>query len=253
MSDLKLLGTFDCESGRMRVTDPCYDKEGDSGKVKVVKPGRWVAYSQLCISNSIFTQQKHLFPRALVVMHSEVAEDRSFDVSASADWEEAGGIGVDSGQTGFFDNKKYPEEPCNKENGSWENFYEKCMKATLPDERESVPQFGVLVVNPNQNRAGLVDDFGVASATAYGDGYYQLYVLKKDKRVVAMKVVYMEDEYDLTEADGMATYKKTVRVFEDEFEALKRIWGEAQPCDEHLAKKTTEVEAWNKENGAIDL
>jgi hypothetical protein len=83
-------------------------------------------------------------------------------------------VGVDSGQAGFFDNDRYPDDP---RDGEYERqFYEVVCDLTLSDVQ------------------GGVIEFGAASSSGFGDGGYTCYVEKdKQGRVIAARIDYIPD------------------------------------------------------------
>lgn len=83
-------------------------------------------------------------------------------------------IGVDSGQCGIFNAKYYEEHQPDNDYDDLNSWYRKVCELT--------------------RNAGITDGLGVACASGYGDGCYNLYVAKVHEQIVAMKVVFISDE-----------------------------------------------------------
>ena len=84
------------------------------------------------------------------------------------------GIGVDSGQCGIFDADYYEKNQPDNDYNNPNSWYRKICDLT--------------------NDTGTIDDLGVACASGYGDGTYPLYTLQEEDKVVAMKVVFIEND-----------------------------------------------------------
>jgi hypothetical protein len=130
------IGTFKCESGVLRVTDPCYSKgTWCAGTVANCRKGEWIAEIERkncgAWGNRI---------RRLTVTHALGGTGAAIP----ADFE----VGVDSGQAGVFDDARYPDDPDES------SFYDKCCRTTL-----------------NKPGAGVLR-FGVVSCSGFGDGGY---------------------------------------------------------------------------------
>lgn len=156
------IGNFRIESGKMRVTDPCYDKSVQITGVLDVKPGVWYAFYE--------TEDGRV--KSLTVCHESI-ENRvglaHFVPHLTIH------PGVDSGQLGFFDDAKFPEDPGDYEEGT---FYRRVCDVTSP--------------------AGIVVEDGVAvgvcSSSGYGDGGYDLETAEVGGKVVACRVDFMHEE-----------------------------------------------------------
>ena len=152
---------FEVTSTELMVSDPCYTDEGEV--VKNVLYGKWLG--------KIARGVEHR-PFGLLAVHEEF---HSVGFS-NGNWERVGNvIGVDSGQAGIFDNAHYKDDSVCEgltrryndiicEENIW---YSWCCDRTLDD-----------------NGAGTIP-YGVVSSTGYGDGCYDMYVLKdKDNKTV---------------------------------------------------------------------
>ena len=83
-------------------------------------------------------------------------------------------IGVDSGQCGVFDAEYYEKYQPDDDYDNPDSWYRKICELTY--------------------NAGTIDNLGVATASGYGDGSYPLYVAEENNEVVAIKVVFIEEE-----------------------------------------------------------
>jgi hypothetical protein len=125
--ELKIIGyakpqSFEITSGKMIVTDPCYDKETwCQAKLDNVKTGKWHATAEYSDEGDWGDRVASIW-----VWHDSLGitdPGRDFpncNESIPAD------IGVDSGQAGFFDLEQYPDDP-HKDNA----FYDAVCKLTL--------------------------------------------------------------------------------------------------------------------------
>lgn len=174
-----LLGSFPVVSGRLRVSDPCYDKEEMySAVVSNVLNGTWRAQVS--------------FNREDRVSTLEASNPASKPVTK---WVEEGiGIGVDSGQVCVFDDRFYRVDFDDSQitpswvsmkTDKWEQekdmggpFYATACSLTCGEDNGT----------PNQ---GGVWGHGAVSSSGYGDGVYRAFV-KRDKQgqVVAVKVKF---------------------------------------------------------------
>lgn len=175
MKNADFIGHFKVGSNKLRVSDPCYDKETwCAGTIEDVKNGEWEAHIKT-INNRV---------AELSAYHTNIKKDTLKKLK----WfEQEIEVGVDSGQCGIFDDSFYPEDKNVDDEDN--KFYNKCCNLTLKG-------VGVGVL-----------DFGVVSSSGWGDGTYACYTLEEKKEVVGVKVVFMEEEmededYDDNEDDG---------------------------------------------------
>jgi hypothetical protein len=100
------------------------------------------------------------------------------------------GVGVDSGQAGFFDCAQYIEQ------GSYK--YDSPVYSAICALTCDKGDMGGAVVSGDLT-------FGSVSSTGYGDGGYPLYALTEGGQIVALAIVFMqaaEDEEEPDDADG---------------------------------------------------
>lgn len=156
----KEVGTFEVKSNRLVVSDPCYTLGTRCmGELKNPRKGKWTA----CIKLS---DEKYWGSRVAELIATYHDANLDFETWVQCDFE----VGVDSGQAGIF--SEYPDEPDDNTEGTW---YYDCCKLTNPA--------GVLLG-------------GAVSSSGFGDGVYTAYKIEKDGEVVAVKIVFIEDETD---------------------------------------------------------
>lgn len=172
VTNSEYLGQFKVNSGKLRVSDPSYERNAWlSGVLEDVKNGTWEAFMKLDITGSKVAE--------LIVFHKDtpskfIRNDR---------WDEQDlEIGVDSGQCGIFDDANYPDEKGNS--NQIESFFGKCCQMTKAD-------FGGIL------------DFGAVSSSGLGDGSYLCYTMEDHIGIIAVKVVFIEpvDEDDIEELE----------------------------------------------------
>jgi hypothetical protein len=207
------VSVFTITSTKLRVTDPCYEKDvWCSGVLENVLPGQWVA-DKVVASDS---QTGGWGDRISELQISHIDYHGVVDVNEPA----AFTVGVDSGQAGFFDELMYPEGPVG-EYGDLETFYGKVCQGTqgnsyMWEERlydESTVER--LIDATDQANQQIVDDlknitvtksgydylgianvgFGVATHSGFGDGGYSCYVGRNDQgQIVAARIVFIGDD-----------------------------------------------------------
>lgn len=157
---------FKITSGKMIVTDPCYE------------PGTWCAH-EITVKNGdweteiIMSDEGDWGSRVAEIRANHKDHKVSLDEYRKID----ATIGVDSGQAGFFDAADYNK--AHKE--GFEAWYLAICDDTMTKTQTAVRSFGV------------------ASSSGYGDGSYSLYVVKKGDIVVATRVVFIDEEEDYEE------------------------------------------------------
>lgn len=173
--------TFEVTSGKIIVTDPCYDRNiHESNWILNAKNGTWIGE----VSG---TEQ--------IVRYSN-SPTGHFD-----NWIVLGtNLSVDSGQTGVFDHDAYPQGDTG-EYDDLTSFYGKACAMTLSDDS-----------------SGSVDNIGFVSGTTYGDGTFTFYGIKNaDNEIVAVKTVYAEEKED-EEEDNWDEYEEYDEYEEEEEE-----------------------------------
>lgn len=201
--------TFEMKSGKMRVTDPCYDKKTwCSGVIENVLSGVW--FAENIILDNEQTNGWGNRNGELIVWHSDYSPDSIIELT-SID------VGVDSGQAGFFDDAEYPTGDTG-EYGNTDTFYGKVCEGTAgqpkQQKRKIYGEADIKLLSEKIDADTLnslsnleitesVYDylsianvgFGVACHSGYGDGGYNCFVKRNsDGKVVAAKIVFIEDE-----------------------------------------------------------
>jgi hypothetical protein len=158
------LGTFTC-GGKLRVTDPCYDRDTWCTVVLDVEPGEYTATAK----------RERFFEWG--VRFWELAVVRS-DVSPSdLTWEQVDGeAGVDSGQCGFYDDAEYSGDTGEYDDES--SFYRR-----ICDESHSAK--------------GALREHGIFTSSGLGDGGYPVLVGRNAAGVVVgAAVVFLNEDED---------------------------------------------------------
>ena len=168
--ELNIIGSFRVESGKLRVTDPCYSKDTwCSGVLKNVMNGDWFA--------TIVKKDEDTWGirvAELHVYHADHIQDMNYSVPKIEERTDIH-VGVDSGQAGFFDEDKYPEHVTVEH----DTFYNVACSLTL-----------------SENQAGILYN-GVVSSSGFGDGGYECFVSRLgDGKIIAAKIVFIGEEDD---------------------------------------------------------
>jgi len=156
------LGTFEVESGKLMITDPCYEPgTWCQGELREVHNGTW---SARVIKNGE-GRCAELVAECDVVSLSE----------ASRFWEPQDiDVGVDSGQAGIFDSEHFRSEA--DAIGIEKSWYSMCCDKTL-----------------GKMGAGVIP-CGVVSSSGYGDGSYNCFIRKRKDKIVAVKIIFISEE-----------------------------------------------------------
>lgn len=187
---MKHVGDFRIESGRVYVSDPCYEKgTWCQALVDGVKNGTWEAH----IDN-----RDEGRPGLLRVFHENFSDLNSLECSIIPNE-----IGVDSGQAGVFDAAHYREDasipedfqPLCTDGGLFHNFddeeggrfYGACCDRTLGPTGEGAR-------DENFHGGGTIP-FGAVSSSGYGDGGYEAKAYKNDDGdIVAIEIEFIPEE-----------------------------------------------------------
>lgn len=157
------LGSFENESGSFIISDPCYEiGTWCAGRLDNVATGQWNAFVTRVDGDD------------WGVRCSEISAYHVSVIDKNLDWVKSDiHVGVDSGQAGIFDVPKF-----HSKNEEW---YSQICDLTSSD-------LGAETL-----------DGGVVSSSGYGDGGYDCYYTKKDDKIVAVKICFIEEyneEYD---------------------------------------------------------
>jgi len=163
------IGTYEQESDSAIVSDPCYEYKVEEHNnplmmtlnlvIPNVKKGTWGIILRA-------RSDQHARNAELLGIHT------SFDDKAL--WEKIGDIGVDSGQCGIYDIKYYRDNKNTIGDIKWYDMNSAITRA------------------PN-NYAGAIPN-GAVSSSGFGDGIYDVYVIKSpDLQIVGIKVIFIDD------------------------------------------------------------
>lgn len=229
--------SFEVKSGALRVTDPCYDMETwCAGTLESVKNGKWFAQLGYNIDEDELEMVRKWHQNKIEELQAAIDSAKDDDqrkiletlygqqIQSLKDEDPVEGyvgrvayiairhestiactppylknfteseihVGVDSGQAGFFDLEPFAAQSATQEeNGGYNQdtehgkFYRSIYEQTSEGEPAAV---------------GIVP-FGAASSSGYGDGSYNLYVLRdKDGLVIEAVIVFICD-YDEEEGE----------------------------------------------------
>lgn len=186
----EVLGTFNVNSGRLRVTDPCYTREvWGAGILENVANGTWQA-TVTWVDDMGFRVSRlriELVDRKTPKLNEHTA---LFNV------------GVDSGQAGFFDEDKYPIEEGEFEYTQGTFYFDVCKTTTKAVEAHvrsvhnvtgEVNEFDMEYDLPS---AGIYKDWGAVCSTGYGDGSYNCrFFTDEAGKVVAAEIDFLVGDY----------------------------------------------------------
>ena len=162
--------TFEVKSGKIIVTDPCY--EFDEDNVIPAKNGKWVVNVNTNSQGTI---------AELVVLHEDYyavsTVEQILDFSCP----------VDSGQAGVFDADMYAKYQGG-EYGDLNTFYGKACYLTCETEEQS----GVVAMEGNA--------MGAVSSSGYGDGDYEITGFYSDDELYGIRICF-DEELDEEDAE----------------------------------------------------
>lgn len=186
---------FLVSSGKVIVTDPCYDKDIWCNEVlENVAKGWWNANvvqakigkmgHRIC---EIEAELVERYPSSTAGKDSAIIHEQKIigNIQDSEDWEEIStSIGVDSGQAGFFDIEYFKDEDI-----------------VTKELKEEIKQLGFIESNDqwygmsciktlSTARWGIIP-FGAVASSGYGDGSYKLYIKRFLDEIIAMKIVFI--------------------------------------------------------------
>lgn len=163
ITDLEFIGQFIVETGKLRVSDPCYDKKTwCSGVIEDVKNGLWEAYVKLEENENRISE--------LLIFHKNITKT----ILKNSIWlEQDIDVGVDSGICGFFDENYYPENE-KVDSSDVNSFYGK-------------------ICDIVKNKYYGVIEKGAVSSSGYGDGSYTCHTIEDKEGIIGAKIVFIED------------------------------------------------------------
>ena len=169
--------TFELKSGKIVISDPCYDRATWCGIYgRKAMNGTWE--TDIGISDEGEWGKR---VSVLVAKHG--------DFASRHDWEDYGTVGVDSGQMSIFDSNAYKDGEGEADKDG--TFYNRCCRETCKafDHRPKKKA-------DEDYDWGVVDNAGVVSCSGYGDGSYPVEVIKEGDKIVAVRVTFIEEETD---------------------------------------------------------
>ncbi len=169
------VGTFEVESGEVRVSDPCYEIDTwCAGTLENVKKGTWIA------------KVIHSGGRcAILVAHHK---DNPIKYDSDKFIAEGFEVGVDSGQAGIFDQEYFKNDEIVK----GVKRIGKKKDQICVDE----PWYSVCCDRTLQKTGAGVIPFGCVSSSGWGDGGYECSTVKTNDEITAIKIDFaiLEDE-----------------------------------------------------------
>jgi hypothetical protein len=162
---------FTVESGEIRVSDPCYDRDTWCNFSIKAKKGEWNAFVELKDLGSWGERVG-----SIVAEHSKPGKLSKPKTQT---------IGVDSGQAGIFDDKYF------KDDSSIEDVKRIHSNSICEDE----PWYSICCDRTlSKNQWGVIP-FGVVSSSGVGDGCYEVtYYTNKKGEAVRIEILFLCDE-----------------------------------------------------------
>jgi hypothetical protein len=171
------LGSFNVNSGKVVVSDPCYDRgTWCQAVLENVKNGEWIADVKQSDEGSWGIRNAEL-----IAYHSGYGMPKDYQWTKTSH-----DIGVDSGQAGIYDDNFY-------RNDSLIGEIKNSLHFNLDEDGERFYSLNCDLTCRTENNGGVMEQ-GVVSTSGYGDGGYDLFIVEQDGQVVAMKVVFISDE-----------------------------------------------------------
>lgn len=173
------MGKFEQISNKIIVSDPLFPIDPTdffSTQIKNVQTGTWYSYVQINKKNG---RCGRLF--------ATIKTPKKMYIDSYYKWVYLKKICVDSGQAGIFDLLHYRDDnnignynqgKITKSMEPGEIWYSMCSKKT---------EF-----HPKYVQAGVIPN-GVIAASNWGGGSYDLFVSKKNNKIVAIKIIFMSD------------------------------------------------------------
>ncbi|EJW19339.1 hypothetical protein PAV_1c03130 [Paenibacillus alvei DSM 29] len=168
------LGQFEVTTGKLVVSDPCYDLNENTiimGVLDNALNGTWDAY----VSKTEVQDWGEACAK-LIACHSSVA-----DKLEAIEWVKGNFIvGVDSGQAGIFDVSKFRIPDADAEGNE-------------SDNADSDWYFACCDITESNEDAGVLDG-GVVSRTGFGDGAYAAYyAVNGQNQIMGVKIIFIKD------------------------------------------------------------
>ena len=192
------LGSFEVKSGKLIVSDPCYDRgvlyAGEVGAAN----GEWFAAARLRTYHYSSTDYKKKFTdtrvRELLAWTAPVVW-KGNQLYGGGPWDPLSFVvGVDSGQAGIFDDKAYRDDRYGKE------LLEKQTKAgeatfdlgyARKDSEPGYWYWAVCNLTLKGDQYGAVLKGGCCVRSGFGDGSYGAFGRHTNGKIVAIKIVFI--------------------------------------------------------------
>lgn len=160
------LGTINIESGKVQISDPCYNPDEWCSHTKEVKKGEYIC--------KVLKKSDGWGDRngEIIINHVSTPKKKATDLICCPT--------VDSGQCGFFDAEyydKYHKKAFIDEDEEDKKWYRRIMDITL---------------NDGNDNCGTIDGVGVLSESGWGDGMYDCYAGYNSKgEITALKLRFI--------------------------------------------------------------
>lgn len=161
----KYVGQIGLWSGKVDVTDPCYDKDSWCRTVFEVTPGEYSCFAGV-------GEYKDTGKRVWIatILHADEVFDWPSDLKDS-DWEYVDSIGVDAGLAGFFEDKPDFNDDEWQELCNW-----------MQDKTNSKVEGADAYIKHFATGDGFWTESG------FGDGEYEVYAVKRDDKIIALEI-----------------------------------------------------------------
>ena len=170
------VGNFKIESGKVIVTDPCYEID-EQNILENVKNGNWNIFLNVVNANSWGKRVKEI-----IVQHDSC--------NTAKNWENAKiNVGVDSGQAGIYDVHFYRDDSV------VDNMTDKDRMYTEEKICENEPWYSWNCDRTLSKEFGGSIPFGAVSSSGFGDGCYDCFYQQNEKgEIDAIKIVFINDD-----------------------------------------------------------
>lgn len=171
------VGNFHVVSGRVIVSDPCYELgTWCQGILEKVRKGQWACHISFAQEGAYDTCVAELITRRTSQARSgspRWTEERSFEV------------GVDSGQAGIFDIAHYRDDRAAQ-------AVERLNRETICPEE---PWYSLCCDRTSGSEMGAgVIPYGVVSSSGFGDGSYRCFTQRDCAGyIIAIRIVFITD------------------------------------------------------------
>lgn len=157
------IGTFEIKSGKVFISDPCYDTNVWCNDYYNAENGTYNIY----IEKTDVDGWGNRISKLIAIHQDHETDNLVFD-------EDLGRFGVDSGTLGFFDKRYYDKFHKDETNDNWYDKY---------------------VCSCINNTYNFTDNRGVWCSSGCGDGMYNVDAVLNDKeKVIALMATFLDDE-----------------------------------------------------------